>query len=66
MRAACVLPEPPLPGVVQSVPDDEPMAIAPLPSADFEIEPQLSTMRTYWPVSVVVPVVPEKMPAEFV
>ncbi len=65
MRAACVLPAPPEPGVVQSVPVELPRAIRPVPSAAFEIEPQLSLMPTYWPESVVVPVVPEKMPAEF-
>jgi hypothetical protein len=52
--------------VVQSVPPEVPNAITPEASADFEMEPQLSTTRTYCPERVVVPEVPEKIPAEFV
>ena len=47
-----MLPEPPVPGVVQSVPEPEPIAITPLASAAFEIEPtwilQCAAVRQKW------------------
>ena len=52
--------------VACAVPPEVPRAISPLASAALEIEPQLSVMRTYWPLRVVVPVEPEKTPAELV
>ncbi len=56
----------PVEGIVQSVPVPLPRARTPEASAAFEVEPQLSVILTYWPWSVVVPVVPLKIPAELV
>jgi len=50
---AWVLPAPPWPGVVQSVPDEVPKAMSPVPAVEpWEMAPQVSTTRTYWPFRV--------------
>src|SRR5690606_27998154 len=53
VREACVLPEPPKPGVAQSVPPLVPNARLPSLLEDSEIEPQVSLMRKYLPFRVV-------------
>src|ERR1051325_1689227 len=72
-RAACVLPAPPKPGVVQSVPALDPKSITPAPSELREIAPQVSLMWTppalpappmFRPVIVDVPTIPGKLPDE--
>jgi hypothetical protein len=46
-----VLPAPPCPGVVQLVPVEVPKAMLPTASEPWEMAPQVSTIRTYWPLS---------------
>ena len=44
-----MLPAPPWPGVVQSVPVETPKAMLPEASEACEMAPQVSVILTYWP-----------------
>ena len=47
-----MLPAPPCPGVVQSVPVEVPKATLPEPSEAYEMAPQVSVILTYVPARV--------------